>query len=118
MWLGSSSWIADPAVVLLLALGIDALAGEMRLLLRYVSHPVVAIGKLVAFFDRRLNREPASRTSGLWIEDRGVRVPSRLIEAGPRVGVTYAGPVWAAKPWRFRIDPRAVRPPGPAPRRD
>ena len=49
--------------------------------------------------DRRLNREPASRTSGLWIEDRGVRVPSRLIEAGPRRGVragpahTRAGPV-------------------------
>lgn len=60
MWLGSSSWIADPAVVLLLALGIDALAGEMRLLFRYVSHPVVAIGKLVAFFDRRLNRENRS----------------------------------------------------------
>ncbi|MBS0662400.1 MAG: DNA-3-methyladenine glycosylase [Verrucomicrobia bacterium] len=64
--------------------------------------------------DRRLNGAPASRASGLWIEDHGVRVPPRLIVAGPRVGVDYAGPVWAAKPWRFRIDPRAVRQPAPA----
>lgn len=64
--------------------------------------------------DRRLNRQPASLASGLWIEDRGVRLPSRLIEAGPRVGVAYAGPIWARKPWRFRFDPRALRPPAPA----
>ncbi|MBM3524762.1 MAG: cobalamin biosynthesis protein CobD, partial [Alphaproteobacteria bacterium] len=60
MNLGSPSWIADPAVVLLLALVIDALAGEMRLLFRFVTHPVVAIGKLVASLDKRLNRENRS----------------------------------------------------------
>ncbi len=43
--------------------------------------------------------------AGLWIEDRGVRVPRKLVHATPRIGVDYAGPVWAKKPWRFRFDP-------------
>ena len=51
--------------------------------------------------DRRLNGAPAAEVSGLWIEDRGVRVPRRLVRATPRIGVDYAGPVWAKKRWRF-----------------
>lgn len=62
--------------------------------------------------DRSLNRTPAAESSGLWIEDRGVRVPSRLVTATPRIGVDYAGTIWAAKPWRFTFDPTAL----PAPR--
>jgi DNA-3-methyladenine glycosylase len=59
--------------------------------------------------DRRLNRASAtSPASGLWIEDRGVRLPARLIEATPRIGVEYAGPIWAKKPWRFTFDVRAL----------
>ena len=61
--------------------------------------------------DRRLNAKLATRASGLWLEDHGVRVPSRLIAATPRVGVDYAGPIWAKKPWRFTFDPRAVKSP-------
>jgi DNA-3-methyladenine glycosylase len=53
--------------------------------------------------DRSLNGAGAIPASGLWIEDRGVRVGRRQIAAGPRVGVDYAGPVWAAKPWRFTL---------------
>ncbi len=45
---------------------------------------------------------PANRRSGLWIEDRGICV-SRIVR-GPRVGVGYAGPVWAKKPYRFLFD--------------
>ncbi len=58
--------------------------------------------------DRRLNGAPASPTSGLWIEDRGVRVLHRGIRATPRIGVDYAGPVWSKKPWRFVLDGRAI----------
>ena len=54
---------------------------------------------------RELNGRPAEPASGLHLEDHGVRVPRRLVIAGPRVGVDYAGPVWSAKPWRFRFDP-------------
>ena len=67
--------------------------------------------------DRKLNRAPAAESSGLWLEDRGVRVPANLIEATPRIGIDYAGPVWAAKLWRFTFDPRALPALRPARRR-
>lgn len=59
--------------------------------------------------DRRLNALPAQPGSGLHLEDRGIVAPRRQIVVGPRVGVDYAGPVWAAKPWRFRIAPENLR---------
>jgi DNA-3-methyladenine glycosylase len=49
-----------------------------------------------------LNDRPAMKKAGLWIEDRGVRLPARRLGRGPRVGVAYAGE-WAAKPLRFFI---------------
>ncbi len=52
---------------------------------------------------RPLNGRPADRSSGLWIEDRGVRIRPRDIHRGPRIGVAYAGE-WAAKPYRFHLD--------------
>ena len=38
--------------------------------------------------------------AGLWIEDRGVRIPQRSISATSRVGVSYAKE-WADMPFRF-----------------
>jgi adenosylcobinamide-phosphate synthase len=46
----------DPLLVLLLALAVDAVAGEMAPLFRIVPHPVVALGRIIAWLDRRLNR--------------------------------------------------------------
>jgi len=57
---------------------------------------------------RNLNGLAATRVTGLWIEDRGVRVPRRLVQATARIGVDYAGPVWTKKPWRFTFDPKAL----------
>lgn len=51
--------------------------------------------------DRKLNRAAAEPASGLWLEDRGVRVPRGTVKATPRIGVDYAGEIWAKKPWRF-----------------
>lgn len=66
--------------------------------------------------DRRLNAaSAAAEASGLWLEDRGVRVPRTAVLATPRIGVDYAGPVWAGKPWRFTVNPRALPPPRPRP---
>jgi DNA-3-methyladenine glycosylase len=50
----------------------------------------------------------ATASDRIWIEDRGVRVTKRDILSGPRVGIDFAGPHWAAKPWRFRIAPDRV----------
>lgn len=53
--------------------------------------------------DGGLNGKPASRKSGLWIEDRGARIPKKLIRKSPRIGVDYAGPVWSKKRYRFYL---------------
>lgn len=39
----------------------------------------------------------------IWIEDHGIRVTRRMIEAGPRIGVDYAGED-ALRPYRFVVD--------------
>ncbi len=44
--------------------------------------------------------KPAVPKTGVWFEDRGVRVAKRNIQKTPRIGVDYAGE-WAAKPYRF-----------------
>lgn len=51
--------------------------------------------------DRRFTAQPADEVTGLWLEDRGVEVPPKMITTAPRIGVDYAGPEWAEKPWRF-----------------
>jgi DNA-3-methyladenine glycosylase len=58
---------------------------------------------------REFNGAACSLESGLWIEDRGVRVPRGAIKSTPRIGVGYAGPIWAAKPWRFVLTGTAGR---------
>jgi DNA-3-methyladenine glycosylase len=60
--------------------------------------------------DRKLNGRPALPASGLHLEDNGIEIPRRLIRAGPRIGVAYAGPVWAKKPWRFCVEAAALNP--------
>lgn len=47
--------------------------------------------------------EDVAKSRRLWVEARGVHFPRAKIIAGPRVGIDYAGPHWAAKPWRFYI---------------
>lgn len=54
--------------------------------------------------DRSLNGVAARPANGLHVEEAGGEVPRRVIRAGPRIGVAYAGPVWAAKPWRFWLE--------------
>ncbi len=54
--------------------------------------------------DRKLNGTPAVSSSGLYLEDHGIKIPRTRLRRGPRIGVDYAGPVWAAKPWRFWVD--------------
>ncbi|MBI3589679.1 MAG: DNA-3-methyladenine glycosylase [Candidatus Liptonbacteria bacterium] len=61
--------------------------------------------KLTKFLriDKKLNGMPASKKSGLWVENRGVKFLESQIKRGPRVGVNYAGPYWKKRKWRFWI---------------
>jgi DNA-3-methyladenine glycosylase len=64
---------------------------------------IVGPGRVTRAFhiDRRFNALPATRATGLWIEDDGFEVDPALVRATPRIGIDFAGPEWAAKPWRF-----------------
>jgi DNA-3-methyladenine glycosylase len=57
--------------------------------------------------DKGLNGQPSARSSGLWIEDRGVKVTRGTVQRTPRIGVDYAGP-WADKPYRFLLTQERV----------
>lgn len=52
----SAAAIPDPATLLLLALITDWLIGDPAWLYRIVPHPVVLIGRLIGFLDKKLNR--------------------------------------------------------------
>ncbi len=81
-----------PAAVLIR--GLEGLDGPARLTKR------LKIGQAV-------NGRAAAKTSGLWIEDRGIRVPAPRLGRGPRVGVAYAG-AWAEKPYRYFLKRNVV----------
>jgi DNA-3-methyladenine glycosylase len=86
---GSPDW---PAAILIR--GVDGIAGPGRVTKRLA-------------INRALNGLPAKPSTGLWLEDRGVLVPDKCIHATPRIGVDYAGSIWATKPWRFVLhDPK------------
>lgn len=52
--------------------------------------------------DKEFNGGSASQRTGLWFEDKGIRVKKPQIISGPRVGVGYAGE-WAKRPYNFKI---------------
>jgi DNA-3-methyladenine glycosylase len=60
-------------------------------------------GKLTKFLKitRTFNKKLASQETGLWFEDRGIKIPEKMIKRTPRIGVDYAGPVWKNKKYRF-----------------
>lgn len=47
------------------------------------------------------NGKTANPENKLWFEDRSFKVENSQIVKTPRIGVAYAGPVWAKKPLRF-----------------
>ena len=51
--------------------------------------------------NRSLNTKPAARKSGLWIEDRGVRIAKKDFVRTRRVGIGSAGPKWTKRLHRF-----------------
>ncbi|HEU5079701.1 MAG TPA: DNA-3-methyladenine glycosylase [Opitutaceae bacterium] len=68
-------------------------------------HDAIGPGRLTKSLEigRSLNGKNAELGSGLWLEDHGLRVSKTWIRSTPRIGVDYAGHIWAAKPWRFVI---------------
>ena len=86
-----------PLVHLFLALLLDAAVGDPPLLWRILPHPVVLVGRLIAFFDRRLNR--AER--GAWARRlRGIFTVLAVVAAA-----AVAGGILAEAAARLRVGP-------------
>jgi len=68
-------------------------------------------GRITKLFEigRALNNKKAARTSGLWIEDKGVEIVPRDIRRAARIGVSYAGPVWSKKKYRFILQKNTAK---------
>ena len=56
-------------------------------------------GRLTKFLkiDKKLNGKSASVKTGLWFEDRGESIDKKKIKRTSRIGVNYAGSIWAKK---------------------
>lgn len=61
---------------------------------------VVGPGRLTKFLkiEKTLNTRKLGKESGLWIEDRGVKISK--VQKTPRIGIPNRG-AWSLKPWRF-----------------
>lgn len=55
--------------------------------------------------NKKFNDKKAAIKTGLWLEDRGVKIKPAQIKKLPRIGVAYAGPVWAKKRYRLVLKP-------------
>ncbi len=52
----------------------------------------------------KLNKKELGKESGLWIEARETKITSSKIKKTKRIGVDYAGPIWAEKEYRFVLE--------------
>jgi DNA-3-methyladenine glycosylase len=76
-----------PAAVLIR--GVEGIVGPARI--------TKALG-----INGELNGKPASKDSGVWFSE-GLQGQKERITRSPRIGVAYAGEIWAKKPYRFRL---------------
>ena len=53
---------------------------------------------------KKFNGLKAAPKNNLWFEDQGIKISPEQIAAKKRVGVEYAGPVWAEKKYNFSLD--------------
>ena len=81
--------VVDPLLVLVAALVIDALFGDMPAIFRHIPHPVVLAGRAIAFFDRKLNRDTRSEASR---RERGIVTVIVLVGGAALLGLVIA---WA-----------------------
>ncbi len=62
---------------------------------------------------KEFDGQPCSQSTGLWIEGPAEIPAGWRRRRGPRIGVDYAGPRWAAVPYRWWLEPPSGRRPHP-----
>ncbi len=90
----------DPLIILLIALAVEAYIGEARFLFRFIKHPVVIIGGMIDFLDRKLNRESRSDM------DRAVRGFLTVVVVCCVCGAFGLGIAWLSQnhPWGWVVE--------------
>jgi adenosylcobinamide-phosphate synthase len=76
--------VAEPLLLVIAGLALDAVFGDMPAVFRFVPHPVVLAGRAIAFFDRKLNRETRSETSR---RERGIITVIILVGGAALLGL-------------------------------
>ena len=77
----------DPLLLLLAALALDMVVGDLPELFRFVPHPVALVGRAIGWLDRRLNRE---RRSPRVRRMRGILAVAALVLAAASLGFALA----------------------------
>ncbi len=77
-----------PAAVLVR--GVEGISGPARV--------TKALG-----INKELNGKLLGKGSGMWIEDRGMKIKPPQIFRGPRIGIRSAGEYWMNKKYRFLL---------------
>src|SRR5262249_55179440 len=75
---------AGHLLLLIAALAIDGLFGDLPAIFRQIPHPVVLAGRAIAFFDRKLNREVRSEASR---RERGIITVVVLVGGAALLGL-------------------------------
>src|SRR6185437_6549592 len=76
--------LANPLPLLLAALVLDLVLGEVPPVLKRLPHPVVLAGRAISWFDRRLNRERRDEATR---RARGALTAAALLAAAAMLGV-------------------------------
>src|SRR6266404_5835019 len=84
----------DPLLLLLAAMVIDAVFGDMPAVFARIPHPIVLAGRAIGFLDRKLNRPDRSDRRR---RERGVATVVILVGAAAALG-------WALQ-WACRLHP-------------
>ena len=53
--------------------------------------------------NKNFNNKEAIPANNMWFEDTGERINRKNIKKTPRIGVSYAGPIWSKKLYRFLL---------------
>ena len=62
--------------------------------------------RVTKFFhiDGKWYGKPAAKPSGLWIEDRGIKIKKSQIQKSARIGIEYAGEYWKKRKLRYTLE--------------
>lgn len=85
---------------------VEPITDNLKLITYNLKHLTNGPGKLCNYFklDKTFYGEDLCKSKRIWLEDLALKRASKtLIVSGPRIGIDYAGPYWAKKPWRFWI---------------